>query len=65
MVGSPSGEQDNYMLGIFDLIESFLALLTFVLILVKVVNTIGIEKRRAAFDAVDDVSLIEQQFGEV
>ncbi len=37
----------------------------FVRVLVEVVNAGRIEKRGTALDAMDDVALVEQQFGEV
>ncbi len=41
------------------------AAVRFVRILVQVVDAVGIEERGAALDAVDDVALAEQEFGQV
>ena len=41
------------------------ALVRLVRILVEMLDPAGVERRRAALDAVDDIALVEQQFGQI
>jgi len=34
-------------------------------VFVKVVNTLGVDERRGAFDTVDLIALLQKEFGEV